>query len=1777
MYSMQSLGIYFWRQLWFQPMSVELPHLQYSRLWIHRAAKGPQIFPSPSCHYQFNPHTLFLLGARTRKKRSVVPEMRQTNSKAAVVAGTTTVAANKVYSPLVSSCRHLLRPNGSIVGRHVARTVLPLFPSMCSAIPADEYLHSRVTGGKQQQQQQRAALASIDGRRPLSHTRIRDFILSELGPALHDMGFGRGHRIAIVLPNGPELALAILSIANWACCVPLNASGGATSELAADLQRARINLVIGPSSSSSSSRVANNNDNVSDSPFHVLKEGLADFSDLGRQVQECALRLGIPFVGLTPSSTEAGIFSLGPLITNSRSTTSTAAATNVSRFSQEADVSAGGAATATTTDEAVSRYCANTHQDPVLILFTSGTTGHKKVVPHRLGDMLVATATIALSWDLVAQDVNCNLMPLFHVGGIVRQVFSPILSGGCVVCCPSFDPHVFWTLHHRRAFTWYYAAPTMHQLLLQTKPQQQQQKDGDIASLRMIANAAGGLLPSLARELRQTFGGAHVLPSYGMTECMPISSPPSTYQLEKPGTSGVAVGPEIAILDIPTRRTLPPGQEGPICVRGEPCFKGYGHTDDDPPPTGPSATTTFLEGGWFNTGDLGYMDEDGYLYITGRSKEVINRGGEIISPLEVEEAVVSHAHVKACAAISVGHNVLQEVVGIVVVPEPSLPRVDLKSLQQHLSEGRLTAPKWPQCVVFMDALPKSHTNKLLRVRLGQRLGLPELNDAMYPIERTFQAKCPPQGTSIQVAIPSEQVKVSPESVYHVLSQHLPPSVDQQLWVVDHPTMFGSLVVHVYNMDGVAVMRVAQDHLDQYAVPSHYCQLSRKVPNAQHLLPPQPTDATLAILEGLTARGPVDPLVREVQVVFQELLDLDCHPSATSSFFHLGGSSMLASQLASRIRKKHGVPFSGAEIFHHSSCESIAAAIQQRQMPTASSRSGGGGGGGGGSDGTDQETDASSQLVGIMTATSSFQKHVSTQGSPFPSKRLPPEYSCVSGLLHLIPLFVVFPIWQTSRFFLFFSCLLVTLHHMPIEQHVIIFVTTLVFFHFLWVTLTPLIFVIIKWVVVGRYREGRYAFWSSMYMRWWIVDVCRKLFGKGVWGSSEPLLNVYYRMLGAKIGKNARISLETDIAEYDLVHIGDNAAVEYSTFRGFGVDNGCMILGAVGLGNNASVGCRSVVAPFTSIPDNAHLGAVTSSYEIGTNLDAKNARVNRRIFPQPALWAQLLVGTPITFLVDSLSHMPALAVLYWMLMMPWHHDEPFSSMADLMAWLCDYRRIPFYIGIRVARAVVAPFVYMGGSILVKWLIIGKFQPGPRDTSSQWQLLRHWLSATLFSRQNMQEVTEILGRHYELVSCLYRLLGAKVGKRVFWPGSQPVFSGEFELLEIGDDVVFGSRSTILCATVDSCEKVILCAGANVADNCVVMPGGIIGKNAVLGSNSVCPEGRYLPEASVWFGSRGGEPVMLEKGVEDVNEPIQSRDMDTRKLQMVGDESTLRPFGRAFYKGEATYWVMPLPIIILITLISKVLIATIHTLPLLGALHGAAEFLYGERNYDWEYSIFTVYTSLLVAFAVCHLGRVIMWLGTELAAKWVFVGRREEGRYNWDTSPYAQNWELLQILTRVRRFGRLNLMDFITGTPFINEFFRLQGARIGKETCMFPSGGDPYLTEPDLVTIGDGCAVDCAAIIAHLNTRGNFELAKIVVENHATLRQRSRIQMGVHMEAGSMLLEKSLAMTGEIIEADSVWQGAPAAKLFSYESTAILPSTSFMGGALDDHEDEPIHDVV
>jgi acyl-CoA synthetase (AMP-forming)/AMP-acid ligase II len=403
----------------------------------------------------------------------------------------------------------------------------------------------------------------------------------------------------------------------------------------------------------------------------------------------------------------------------------------------------------------------NSADDIGIMLFTSGTSGTKKLVPLFTHSLICGAAMVIDSWGL-NPDMRClNQMPLNHVGGLVRNLFSPVMSGGSVICCAAYDANLFWDCVEDHAPTWYYASPSMHQGILEAGADRPETVAK--STIRLICNAAGGLLPSLAHQLKDTFSvSAHttVLPSYGMTECMPISTPPLNYKLDRTGTSGVSVGPEISILD-GNDCYIMDETVGRIAVRGSPVFNGYLKNSK-------LDTSCFTDEGWFDTGDMGYLDADGFLYITGRSKEVINRGGELISPFEVEEAVVAagatpdspvYGRISKALAFSVTHDVLQEVVGIAVVTPEGAPRADLRGLTEAV-KSTLSSVKIPVFIVYMDAGVPTNNNKVLRIKLADRLDLPTISDNTPPAERYYEADCPPNNTPLKEPIASRMMEIS---------------------------------------------------------------------------------------------------------------------------------------------------------------------------------------------------------------------------------------------------------------------------------------------------------------------------------------------------------------------------------------------------------------------------------------------------------------------------------------------------------------------------------------------------------------------------------------------------------------------------------------------------------------------------------------------------------------------------------------------------------------------------------------------------------------------------------------------------------------------------------------------------------------------------------------------------------------------------------------------------------------------------------------------------------
>jgi len=267
--------------------------------------------------------------------------------------------------------------------------------------------------------------------------------------------------------------------------------------------------------------------------------------------------------------------------------------------------------------------------DDAFILLTSGTAARPKMVPLTQRNVCLSAYNAGRVLSLAAHDRLLNALPLFHAHGLISGLLTALAAGSSVICTNGFDALSFFGWMRELRPTWYTAVPTIHRALLTAA-----EADPDRArssSLRVIRSASSSLAPAILNGLEAMFG-VPVLETYGMTEAASqISANP--FELRKVGSVGRAAGPEIAIMD-GAGRTLASGEHGEIMLRGPNMSRGY-YNDE-------AATRTAFRNGWFRTGDLGYLDADGYLFIVGRIKDVINRGGQKISPLEVEEVLLSH-------------------------------------------------------------------------------------------------------------------------------------------------------------------------------------------------------------------------------------------------------------------------------------------------------------------------------------------------------------------------------------------------------------------------------------------------------------------------------------------------------------------------------------------------------------------------------------------------------------------------------------------------------------------------------------------------------------------------------------------------------------------------------------------------------------------------------------------------------------------------------------------------------------------------------------------------------------------------------------------------------------------------------------------------------------------------------------------------------------------------------------------------------------------------------
>jgi acyl-CoA synthetase (AMP-forming)/AMP-acid ligase II len=311
---------------------------------------------------------------------------------------------------------------------------------------------------------------------------------------------------------------------------------------------------------------------------------------------------------------------------------------------------------------------------------------------------MASARNVAGTYELTADDVSLCVMPLFHVHGLVASTLATFFSGGTVVVPPKFNPLTFWPIVREHRATWYSAVPTIHQVLLarakNTRPDGAEQ-------LRFIRSCSAALAPQTMADMEERFGSP-VLEAYGMTEAAhQMASNPLPPDTRKPGSVGRGMAVEIAILN-EAGDCLPNETIGEVSIKGPNVFSGYEGNAE--------ANAESFSNGWFRTGDQGYLDSKGYLTLVGRIKELINRGGEKISPREIDEVLLTHAAVAEAVCFAVPDRVYGEGVAAAVVLKADCTE---KELIAHCRSS-LAEFKCPTTIYILDTIPRTATGKIQR-------------------------------------------------------------------------------------------------------------------------------------------------------------------------------------------------------------------------------------------------------------------------------------------------------------------------------------------------------------------------------------------------------------------------------------------------------------------------------------------------------------------------------------------------------------------------------------------------------------------------------------------------------------------------------------------------------------------------------------------------------------------------------------------------------------------------------------------------------------------------------------------------------------------------------------------------------------------------------------------------------------------------------------------------------------------------------------------------------
>lgn len=504
--------------------------------------------------------------------------------------------------------------------------------------------------------------------------------------------------------------------------------------------------------------------------------------------------------------------------------------------------------------------------DTAMILHTSGTTAKPKIVPLTHKNISSSAHNIVNSMMLSSTDRCLNTVPLFHVKGLIGALMTTVISGGSFICNKRFIPEQFYECLIHFFPTWYTAVPAIHQTILAQG--RSITFDSQRTSLRFIRSCSAPLSPHVASGLEQIFQ-VPVLESYGMTETSSqMAVNPLPPERRKIGSVGKATGCEIAVIN-QNGRIITDGSIGEIIVRGASVINGYENN--------PTANESSFLNEWLRTGDQGCVDSDGYLFIKGRFKELINRGGEKIMPSEVEEVILRHPSVMQAVAFSIPHLTLGEDLAIAIVKNKET-EVNEVEIRQFIAAS-LAGYKVPSKVVFTNEIPRGATGKIQRVSMAEKLGL-----------------------------------ISEKNTYHTGEAGDQRSTEQ--YPIHKITTLILRKLREFFVDPLRQLNASSLQFTQ-VMP----ELSKN--QREHAIYPN-LNSSYTSKQMIYPRNIVE---EKLAVIWRNLLNIS-PISVVDNFFELGGNSLLTLQLFSEIEKAFRQKLTVSVIFKEDTIEKIAELLQK---------------------------------------------------------------------------------------------------------------------------------------------------------------------------------------------------------------------------------------------------------------------------------------------------------------------------------------------------------------------------------------------------------------------------------------------------------------------------------------------------------------------------------------------------------------------------------------------------------------------------------------------------------------------------------------------------------------------------------------------------------------------------------------------------------------------------------------------------------------------------------